>query len=115
MEEFYSQTLQSFQSTNNERLWLKTNIKLAKLYLDRKDYAAPALGLVSYSFLTQAPDGTIGLPVTFQHYRHFFGTPLYSHVLLTTLRISLCTTATAVLLAYPVALVMSPVISSMFA
>ena len=70
-------------------------------------FAAPALGLVSYSFLTQAPDGTIGLPVTFQHYRHFFGTPLYSHVLLTTLRISLCTTATAVLLAYPVALVMS--------
>ncbi|KAH8686087.1 putative COP9 signalosome complex subunit 2 [Tricladium varicosporioides] len=40
MEEFYSQTLQSFQSTNNERLWLKTNIKLSKLFLDRKDYAA---------------------------------------------------------------------------
>jgi COP9 signalosome complex subunit 2 len=40
LEEFYSQTLQSFQSTNNERLWLKTNIKLAKLFLDRKDYTA---------------------------------------------------------------------------
>lgn len=40
MEEFYSQTLQSFQSTNNERLWLKTNIKLAKLFLDRQDYSA---------------------------------------------------------------------------
>jgi COP9 signalosome complex subunit 2 len=40
MEEFYSQTLQSFQSTNNERLWLKTNIKLAKLFLDRKDYSS---------------------------------------------------------------------------
>ncbi len=38
MEEFYSQTLNSFQSTNNERLWLKTNIKLAKLWLDRKEY-----------------------------------------------------------------------------
>ncbi|KUJ13934.1 COP9 signalosome-like protein complex subunit 2 [Mollisia scopiformis] len=38
MEEFYSKTLESFQSTNNERLWLKTNIKLLKLYLDRKDY-----------------------------------------------------------------------------
>lgn len=38
LEEVYSQTLQSFQSTNNERLWLKTNIKLAKLYLDRKEY-----------------------------------------------------------------------------
>ncbi|PBP25964.1 COP9 signalosome complex subunit 2 [Diplocarpon rosae] len=39
LEEFYSQTLKSFQSTNNERLWLKTNIKLAKLYLDRKEYS----------------------------------------------------------------------------
>lgn len=38
MEDFYSLTLQNFQSTNNERLWLKTNIKLAKLLLDRKDY-----------------------------------------------------------------------------
>ncbi|KFX89733.1 hypothetical protein O988_08530 [Pseudogymnoascus sp. VKM F-3808] len=40
MEDFYSQTLESFQSTNNERLWLKTNIKLAKLFLDRKDYTS---------------------------------------------------------------------------
>ncbi|CRK47568.1 hypothetical protein BN1723_007625 [Verticillium longisporum] len=42
VEQFYSLTLQSFQSTNNERLWLKTNIKLAKLLLDRKDYQALA-------------------------------------------------------------------------
>lgn len=38
MEEFYSLTLDSFQSTNNERLWLKTNIKLARLWFDRKEY-----------------------------------------------------------------------------
>jgi len=38
MENFYSQTLESFQSTNNERLWLKTNTKLARLWLDQKDY-----------------------------------------------------------------------------
>ncbi|KAI9842980.1 MAG: hypothetical protein M1837_006717 [Sclerophora amabilis] len=38
MERFYSRTLESFQSTNNERLWLKTNIKLARLWLERKDY-----------------------------------------------------------------------------
>src|SRR5208283_2347257 len=62
--------------------------------------------LVSYSFLTQSPEGTVGLPFTIDHYRHFFGTPLYSRVLLITLRISLMTTAAAVLLAYPVALVM---------
>jgi len=69
-------------------------------------FALPAVGLVSYSFLTQAPDGTVELPVTLEHYRHFFGTPLYSRVLLITLRISLFTTAVAVLFAYPVALVM---------
>ncbi|KAK3372374.1 signalosome subunit 2 [Podospora didyma] len=40
IEQFYSTTLRCFQSTNNERLWLKTNIKLAKLLLDRKDYYA---------------------------------------------------------------------------
>lgn len=38
MEEFYSLTLNSFQNTNNERLWLKTNIKLARLWLERKEY-----------------------------------------------------------------------------
>ncbi|OJJ34173.1 hypothetical protein ASPWEDRAFT_173595 [Aspergillus wentii DTO 134E9] len=38
MEEFYSLTLNSFQNTNNERLWLKTNIKLARLWLERKAF-----------------------------------------------------------------------------
>ncbi len=69
-------------------------------------FALPALGLVSYSVLTQAADGTIGLPLTLDHYRHFFATPLYLRVLLTTLKISLVTTAIAIVLAYPVALVM---------
>ena len=32
MEAFYSATLESFRSTSNERLWLKTNIKITKLY-----------------------------------------------------------------------------------
>jgi len=32
IEKFYSLTLESFQSANNERLWLKTNIKLARLW-----------------------------------------------------------------------------------
>lgn len=40
MEEFYSLTLDTFQATNNERLALKTNVKLAKLFLDQKDYTA---------------------------------------------------------------------------
>jgi putative spermidine/putrescine transport system permease protein len=70
-------------------------------------FALPALGLVAYSVLTQSPEGTVGLPFTLAHYQHFFGTALYSRVLLITLRISLVTTAVAVLLAYPVALVMT--------
>ena len=69
-------------------------------------FALPAVTLISYSFLTQSPQGTVGLPITLEHYRHFFGTPLYAHVLLTTLRISLVTTVIAAVLAYPVALVM---------
>ena len=39
LERFYALTLDTFVTTNNERLWLKTSIKLAKLMLDRKDYA----------------------------------------------------------------------------
>src|ERR1700730_6022977 len=69
-------------------------------------FALPALGLISYSFLTQASDGTVGLPLTLEHYRHFFATPLYSRVLRTTIEISLITTALAIVLGYPVALVM---------
>jgi putative spermidine/putrescine transport system permease protein len=69
-------------------------------------FALPAVTLISYSFLTQSPQGTIGLPLTLEHYRHFFGTPLYAHVLLTTLRISMLTTVIAAAMAYPVALVM---------
>ncbi|KAK4539841.1 hypothetical protein LTR36_010302 [Oleoguttula mirabilis] len=38
MEKFYSKTLESFQTTNNERLWLSTNTKLARLWLLQKDY-----------------------------------------------------------------------------
>lgn len=38
MEHFYSKTLESFQATNNERLWLSTNTKLARLWLAQQDY-----------------------------------------------------------------------------
>jgi putative spermidine/putrescine transport system permease protein len=69
-------------------------------------FALPALGLLACSFLTQAADGTIGLPLTLENYRHFFTVGLYTHVLLTTLRISLATTALAIVLGYPVAIVM---------
>ncbi|TAQ83885.1 hypothetical protein B7494_g7791 [Chlorociboria aeruginascens] len=58
MSEFYSQTLDSFQSTNNERLWLKTNIKLAKLFLDNKDYGAVSKKLRELHKACQREDGS---------------------------------------------------------
>ncbi|KAH8885661.1 signalosome subunit 2 [Thozetella sp. PMI_491] len=58
MEQFYSLTLNCFQSTNNERLWLKTSIKLAKLLLDRKDYTAGARKLKELHKACQKEDGS---------------------------------------------------------
>jgi putative spermidine/putrescine transport system permease protein len=66
----------------------------------------PAVRLISAGFLTQAANGTLGGPVTLSHFVHFFGTSLYSHVLLVTLRISLLTAVVAAILGYPVAMVM---------
>ncbi|KXJ93717.1 PCI domain-domain-containing protein [Microdochium bolleyi] len=58
LEQFYSLTLNCFQSTNNERLWLKTNIKLAKLMLDRKDYAPVTKKLRELQKACQRDDGS---------------------------------------------------------
>jgi COP9 signalosome complex subunit 2 len=58
LEHFYSLTLDCFQSTNNERLWLKTNIKLAKLLLDRKDYLAVTKKLRELQRACQRDDGS---------------------------------------------------------
>ncbi|KAI1855381.1 hypothetical protein JX265_006477 [Neoarthrinium moseri] len=58
LEKFYSLTLDCFQSTNNERLWLKTNIKLAKLLLDRKDYLAVTKKLRELQKACQRDDGS---------------------------------------------------------
>ncbi|TGJ78819.1 hypothetical protein E0Z10_g9954 [Xylaria hypoxylon] len=58
MEQFYSLTLTCFQSTNNERLWLKTNIKLAKLLLDRKEYFSVTRKLRELQKACQRGDGS---------------------------------------------------------
>jgi COP9 signalosome complex subunit 2 len=58
MEKFYAMTLDIFQSTNNERLWLKTNIKLARLWLDRKDYRQLTDKLRELHKACQTEDGT---------------------------------------------------------
>lgn len=58
MEEFYSNTLESFQTTNNERLWLKTNIKLARLWLDQKNYGPLTGKLWELHKACQTPEGS---------------------------------------------------------
>lgn len=58
MEKFYDMTLTAFTGTNNERLWLKTNIKLAKLWLDRKEYGRLAKNVRSLYKACQKPDGS---------------------------------------------------------
>ncbi|KAF8434946.1 hypothetical protein BGX38DRAFT_1218301 [Terfezia claveryi] len=58
MERFYDMTLEAFQGTNNERLWLKTNIKLAKLWLDRKEYGRLSKSIRLLHQTCQKPDGS---------------------------------------------------------
>jgi COP9 signalosome complex subunit 2 len=57
-ERFYSQTLASFQSTNNERLWLKTNIKLARLWLESQEYSQLSKKVRELHRVCQREDGT---------------------------------------------------------
>lgn len=58
VEKFYSKTLESFQSTNNERLWLKTTIKLARLSFERKDYGQLAKQVREIHQACRRPDGS---------------------------------------------------------
>lgn len=58
MEQFYSLTLDSFQNTNNERLWLKTNIKLCRLWLERKEFTQLAKKVKELHKACQREDGT---------------------------------------------------------
>ncbi|QDS68484.1 hypothetical protein FKW77_010851 [Venturia effusa] len=58
IEKFYALTLESFHSTNNERLWLKTNIKLARLWFAQKNYRLLADKLRELHRACQKEDGT---------------------------------------------------------
>jgi putative spermidine/putrescine transport system permease protein len=69
-------------------------------------FLVPAFTLFAYSILTQHADGVVSTPVTLSHLTHFFVTPLYTHVLLSTLRMAAITAILAAVLGYPVALVM---------
>lgn len=66
----------------------------------------PAINMLLFSVLTQDIKGIIGRPFTLAHYFKFFDVDLYMRVFWNTLRVSLTTSAAAILLAYPVAIVM---------
>ena len=38
LERFYDTTLAALKSSQNERLWFKTNMKLAKLWFDKQEF-----------------------------------------------------------------------------
>ncbi|CAG8558179.1 912_t:CDS:2 [Paraglomus brasilianum] len=58
MENFYSTTLAALEEAKNERLWVKTNLKLAKLWLDRKEYTRLNKILRQLHQSCQKDDGT---------------------------------------------------------
>ncbi len=74
----------------------------------------PAINLLFFSLLTQDAKGVVGPPLTAAHYTRFFEVDLYLRVFWNTLRISLVTSAFAIVLGYPVAIVMAksgPIVS----
>src|SRR5271156_5665303 len=62
METFYGITLKALEEQQNERLWLKTNLKLAKLWLDRQEYGRlnKILRLLHTAFSTEGGEGGQG-------------------------------------------------------
>ena len=78
----------------------------------------PAINLLFFSLLTQDAKGIVGPPLTAAHYTRFFEVDLYLRVFWNTLRISLVTSAFAIVLGYPVAIVMArsgPIVSRLIA
>lgn len=66
-------------------------------------FVAPMSTMVRNSFNTQLSTGLMAADFTFDNYIRFFGTEIYRHVLLVTLRIGLVTTLIAAVIAYPLA------------
>ncbi|ORZ01183.1 PCI domain-domain-containing protein [Syncephalastrum racemosum] len=58
VEQFYQTTLDTLADTKNERLWVKTNLKLAKLYLDKKEYDRLSKILHELKATCERDDGT---------------------------------------------------------
>lgn len=69
-------------------------------------FVVPVGNMILFSFYKQLPTGELSRAFTLQNYVRLADVELYRRVLFTTLRVSLYTTIGAMILAYPVALVM---------
>ncbi|KAH6562944.1 hypothetical protein BASA50_000200 [Batrachochytrium salamandrivorans] len=58
LESFYSITLADLEESKNDRLWVKTNLKLAKLWLDRQEYPRLTKIIRQLHVSCQNDDGT---------------------------------------------------------
>ncbi|CDH49573.1 cop9 signalosome complex subunit 2 isoform 1 [Lichtheimia corymbifera JMRC:FSU:9682] len=58
VEQFYQVSLEALSEMKNERLWVKTNLKLAKLWLDRKEYGRLTKILRELRAACETEDGT---------------------------------------------------------
>lgn len=58
MEKFYDTTLNALEDAKNERLWTRTNIKLAKMWLDRGLFVKLENLLAKLHLACQTDDGT---------------------------------------------------------
>src|SRR5882724_10852935 len=70
-------------------------------------FLAPVFTMVRVSFNTQLSSGVMATDFSFANYARFFGTEIYRHVLVVTLRVGLITTIIAVVVAYPLAWVVA--------
>uniref|UniRef100_A0AC34Q405 PCI domain-containing protein n=1 Tax=Panagrolaimus sp. JU765 TaxID=591449 RepID=A0AC34Q405_9BILA len=59
LHKFYAVTLDCLKESHNERLWFKTNTKLAKLYLDEKDFSNFDLVLSQLKSSCQTDEGDL--------------------------------------------------------
>ena len=69
-------------------------------------FVIPVGNMIRFSFFQQTATGDLGPGMTLMNYARLANVDLYRKVLMTTLRVSLFTTVGAMILAYPVALVM---------
>lgn len=92
--------------TQQKQLWVYYLMVAPGVMFLLVAFFAPVLTMLSSSFMTQSPQG-IELPITFNNYGKLFASPLYGHVIWITLQMSVWTTLLALLIGFPIAMVIA--------